>query len=459
LRRRIIKGALLALYFLCMHVLIFGVLPFSTALFIGESGLDYDVESMLSEAEETTYAGVLDERGFSFDARVALIESAESSIEISSFSASDGETLDTIAGALYHAAEDGVDIRLLFDGLAHTVTLSDYRILHTLNAHENIDIRWFEPPNPLLPYTIQNRMHDKMFIIDETYATSGGRNINDRYFREDPDSGTFDRDVYVFGDGAGHSTVTDMRAYFDTLFESDYTIAHPRDTVDEEILTSIEAARIAFLEEKDPEMIMKTLKADAHEVKNATFVHGPTDRGKKDPVVLKTMSALAEERDEWFAQSPYIVFSRTMRHYLPEHDDQSITLLTNNIAKNPNPWGAGAYLRHRQSLAEHTLYEFQSPASLHAKSMTFGDDISAIGALNMDPRSAFLSTENMVVVVGEAFTEDFHSTLDYYKERSLEVDEDGSYQDGPPEAYTPSIPRMISLRMRQGIAHLFDYMF
>jgi len=45
-----------------------------------------------------------------------------------------------------------------------------------------------------------------------------------------------------------------------------------------------------------------------------------------------------------------------------------------------------------------TLYEYYGEGTIHAKSYIFDQRISMIGSFNLDPRSAFLSTESMVVI-------------------------------------------------------------
>jgi len=462
--RSIIKGALFFLYFCLGHTLIFGVFLFSTPFMIGSTDLSYDVEEMMSPSEEKTYAQLLEDRSFSLQSRIALMDEAQETLYVSTFTASDGLTKEIVFGAMLEAADRGVEVRFVMDGLARFETISDYGYLDALATHENIEIRYYEPFNPLLPHTIQNRLHDKMFIIDEHYATSGGRNIADRYFLGEASQvrATYDRDILIFGEEE-HSTVQEMKAYYEELFydsfSKEYRIRREdsRDVFEE----AMRNAYRQYHEEHDLASVLIEIKNTAIEVDRASFIRGPLERGKKYPVVLETIAELASHYDEWFIQSPYIIFSDPMMKFLPDHEDKTITFLTNNLAESPNAWARGAYLLFREELAEvGTLYEFQSKDSIHAKSMIFGDDISVVGALNVDPRSAFLSTENMVVIYSEEFRDELYGAMNEFALRSLEVSPDGEYIDNPDvDALEMRWQRHISLRLRSVVARFFAYMF
>ncbi len=459
----LLKAALFLVYFAVGYLFIFAVLPFGTGFMIAPETVSFDSEEIRSPSDETTYAYILDDRLFSLESRVALLEEAEETIDISTFSAFDSETKRILFGAILDAADRGVEVRFLIDGVTFIANITGNPYLDALREHENVSIRLYEPFNPFLPHTINNRLHDKMFIIDEQYATSGGRNMDDRYFLSEGEEATYDRDILIFGEEDGHGTIKDMRAYYEKLYESNYTRDYRgiRQADPDVFQSELKASYESFHKDYGVKTAMNIIHEDAITVERASFIHNPIHRGMKYPSVLKTLSELAADEDEWFIQSPYFIFSEAMVPYLPKPEGHNITVLTNNIAESPNAWARGAYLLDRDTLVEHTtLYEFQSRSSLHAKTMRFGDDLSVIGAFNVDPRSTFLSTENMIVVYSEEFSAELDETLDYYLEQSLEVDTDGTLiEDGETEALEPSFRRMVSLRLRSAVAYFFDYLF
>jgi len=98
-----------------------------------------------------------------------------------------------------------------------------------------------------------------------------------------------------------------------------------------------------------------------------------------------------------------------------------IKILTNSLASNDNLEAFSGYQRDREALLKTgvNIYEFKPDAQirqkvmsqemskqleqapifgLHAKSMVIDDNLTVIGTFNLDPRSANLNTESVVVI-------------------------------------------------------------
>jgi len=292
----------------------------------------------------------------------------------------------------------------------------------------------------------------------------GGRNIGDRYYEVESDypRKTFDRDVLVFGDDAPHSTVMSMNAYYEELFTHEYTVDKTvtRRSEHGELANLLKDQYIAYKTEESIDNVMPMIRNDAIPVNRATFMRSPLERFHKHPVILETLSAMAMEYDEWFVQSPYVIFSSLMAEYLPDPEGRSITVLTNNPALSTNLFAMSGYERYKNDISVHaTLYEFQHEHSLHGKSMIFGDEVSVIGSYNLDPRSATLSTESVMVIHGETFTAHHQSVVDGYIAQSLEVDPDGNYLDDPGvEPVEMPFAKRVALRVVGMISYFFDSM-
>ena len=79
--------------------------------------------------------------------------------------------------------------------------------------HENLNVRMFNPlfneghTSPFdffsaitcCLYNLNRRMHNKLFLVDDKYGITGGRNYNDRYFDWDADFNYRDRDALAVG--------------------------------------------------------------------------------------------------------------------------------------------------------------------------------------------------------------------------------------------------------------------
>lgn len=110
---------------------------------------------------------------------------------------------------VHAAAERGVRVRLLVDDLN---TAGQDAGLMRLTQHPNITVRLYNPfpagrggtlTRLLGSLTdmqrINQRMHNKMFVADNSIAVTGGRNLGDAYFLHSTKSNFLDLDILVAG--------------------------------------------------------------------------------------------------------------------------------------------------------------------------------------------------------------------------------------------------------------------
>ena len=71
-----------------------------------------------------------------------------------------------ILGALHDAADRGVHIRLLVDGMESWIDMEGNPYFYGLSSHENVEIKLYNKANPLKPWKMMGRMHDKYLIAD-----------------------------------------------------------------------------------------------------------------------------------------------------------------------------------------------------------------------------------------------------------------------------------------------------
>ncbi len=90
-------------------------------------------------------------------------------------------------------------------------------------------------------------------------------------------------------------------------------------------------------------------------------------------------------------------------------------------------------MNHRKNIVDNSskVYEFQGPGSIHAKSYVFDERISAVGSFNFDSRSVHLSTETVVIIDSEEFSEHLKGKIEKYMEQSLVVGKDYNYIENP----------------------------
>src|SRR5699024_2751785 len=164
-----------------------------------------------------------------------------------------------------------------------------------------------------------------------------------------------------------------------------------------------------------------------------SFIHNPIERFSKEPWCWYELVQLCKGgEDSIFIQSPYIIPSKKMTKDLINKEDlgnMNITFLTNSLASTPNLLAFSGYQNYRKKMVDNkiNILETQSSNSIHSKAFVIDNDIVAIGSFNLDARSAFLSTESMVVIHSAEVVEEFGGNIFNYTDESLLVSEDYGY--------------------------------
>ena len=153
---------------------------------------------------------VLEKGGNALLARGWLADRATKSIDVQYFIWSTDNIGKLAAEALLRAAERGVYVRVLVDDLLIDAKPDE---LFAMAYHPNIEIRVYNPVhsvgvNFLERYThlalnfrgSNQRMHNKMFVVDNLIAITGGRNMEAQYFDFGHKYNYRDRDVLLVGD-------------------------------------------------------------------------------------------------------------------------------------------------------------------------------------------------------------------------------------------------------------------
>lgn len=390
---------------------------------------------------------LLEEKKFSGLARVNIIENAQESIDISYYAIHKGYITDLMLGMILDAADRGVKVRILLDGIFHGLRFSLKDVQYALINHPNIEMKLYEPLNPLLPWTWHNRLHDKLFIIDHKYAIIGGRNIGDRYFIQEGDKPpTNDRDVLIINTDSKSkegSVLFQMEGYFNQVWD------HPFTKIPFEKLSTRQQKKAKEANQQLKQNLKNLRKTDkklftsyfdwvkmSHPTKKITFIHNPIQRFNKEPQVWYDLTNLMKKSKKSIViQSPYVIPTKPMLPYTDtlQLPPEKITILTNSIASTENVMAYSGHIKHINGMSKKgvNVWEYQGSDSIHAKTFIFDHRICAIGAFNLDPRSAFLNTESMVVIDSVEFTESLEKEMNQYFKKSLKVAKDGAYIENP----------------------------
>lgn len=351
-------------------------------------------------------------------------------------------------GHLLQRAEDGVQIRLLLDGLGTKMSLTprgnDY--LDELVNTGQVRIRMYRP---LLTRYLEGLLklsltvavaseHDKMVLADGARGLVGGRNIAEEYFvRPDeptPQRAYLDADVIVesarFTGALGQvfeaawasprtAPVKRERANLVPLRE-ELLLAWRlmddwlrRGEVDPEVRASLRDLGLPWAERIEQHPTLRGALGSARPpavVAEARLLDTPVRFGVPDDPVTQALGRLVRAAEHRIlVQSPYLVLAEPAVRVLEEASRRGveIVMLTNGPLSSDNPVSQALFLEQWPELLARVptmrLFVASGPSLLHAKLATFDDQVALVGTYNLDPSSMAVNSELVVAVWSETF--------------------------------------------------------
>jgi len=407
-----------------------------------------DTPSTIGEAVGSNHPGL---SGFyplvdgvdAFVARLALIDSAEHTIDVQYYLYHRQQTTILFTAFLLKAAERGVRVRLLLDDLSQADSELD---LAALAVHPNVEVRLFNPfPNRrfralgfITNYSqLSRRMHNKSFIVDNRIFITGGRNIGNAYFSAEDHSEFIDLDVMSVG-----NIVPEASDAFDLYWN--HTLSYPVQDLhgerDEQSLIEITKTLENYVADNQQSNYVEQLRESAFvnrllndeiefDWQESTLFYDHPDKVMNDvdeksanmsPSLFKKMG---EPKRKAIIVSPYFIPREQGTQLLTSWVKKGVdvTVLTNSLAATDVSAVHAGYKKYRADLVRGgvKLWELKpsdlvaikrkagrkvtgsSQASLHAKTMTFDDEKIFVGTMNLDPRSLDLNTEMGVLIDSE----------------------------------------------------------
>ena len=174
---------------------------------------------------------------FAFDARLALARRAERSLDVQYYHLANDSVGLQFLRELRDAAARGVRIRLLVDDL---YTGGEDELFCSFAAVPNVEVRLFNPlpsrGGSVLGRVVSSahefgrinlRMHNKLFVADNRFSVSGGRNMADEYFMRGNEANFIDMDVIVGRAGRARA-VAGVRSLLEQRARLPDRAGHPR---------------------------------------------------------------------------------------------------------------------------------------------------------------------------------------------------------------------------------------
>ncbi len=408
-------------------------LPPSYAEPPAESGLLHEIASAIGEQHGEAFSGfhILDS---SFDGlywRLALIDSATTSLDIQTYLWYPDTSGRLILERAIQASQRGVKVRLLIDDL---ILHGHDQVIANLQAAPNVELRLFNPwenrgsmlqrGGEMLAQMerLNTRMHDKLMIVDGHAVVIGGRNIGDHYFGLHETYNFHDTDLIGFGHIAQQAN-----ELFDSFWNSEWVESADALTTepDPEIAKKqreslqkhiAEDPKLELFprERKDWSEELRAYTADLRIGRSKIVADEATEEQITQNVTVDMFNFFSIAEEEILIQNAYVIPADESLDYLKAMQEKGIKirLLTNSLASHDVPAVNSFYEPWRDDLIEHgvDLWELRSdPAiqttvvdvspvaseftGLHSKCAVVDRRYTFIGSMNMDPRSRKINTE------------------------------------------------------------------
>jgi cardiolipin synthase C len=383
-------------------------------------------------------------------ARVALARRAQKSLDVQYYLIAPDDTGRQFLRELRDAAQRGVRVRLLIDDL-HVAALDAH--LMALAAHDNVEVRYFNPL-PVRGSTFQarlllslhqfdrvnRRMHNKLFIADNSVAVTGGRNIANEYFMRGTAANFIDMDVLSVG-----PVVRGLSEVFDRYWNSE--LSYPIDALARPF-ASREAALESFADwVRDASVVepgapaIEQVLAEPRALQFASVQVVADDPAKaagegaapSGTALDSTLLTLRAAEREVMVVSPYFIPGERGMKLMQRAIDQGIkvSVMTNSLAATDEPLAYWGYVRYRSAMLKmgvavselspvsnrklDLLGDFRSSqGALHAKVAVADRRWLMIGSMNMDGRSARSNTELGLVIDSPELAEEAMALMSEY---------------------------------------------
>lgn len=424
------------------------------------------------------YVNLLNFGDDAFVVRIHLIRAARKTIYLQTYIWGNDETSRFISRELLIAARRGVQVKVLVDQFMLGTGL---KLEYAAVAHSNIEVKIYNPVSNKAVVTgleiarativefgkTNQRMHNKVMVVDNQIAIIGGRNIENKYFDMDPNYIFKDTEVLVVG-----RVVQDIRRsfldywyyeksiYLKDLTDVGYKIISitTTDPVSDILRSPVSPKLVEFDRNASSfTYIQNTFSASSTEVDGrVAFYSDPPGKIKEHddlkykPTLRARKDLFQQARESITIQTPYLCFSKDGLSQLEQIRKQfpglKIVVSTNSLASTdslpvyaisllqkkqllqnlgiqiyelkPVPGDVREMIRvYDQRVAEKASMHGNSDdlrpelrsgprVGIHGKSFVLNDKITWIGSHNFDPRSDHLNTEAALVIWDENVARD-----------------------------------------------------
>ena len=405
--------------------------------------------------------------------RLALLDSAQHSIDVQYYLWYGDAAGRILAKRLLDAADRGVKVRMLVDDLntlisdGGTVSMRD-QVAAWMDSHPNVEVRLFNPwsnrevmarvGESLADFERANqRMHNKAMIVDNRAVILGGRNVGDEYMGLNAEFNFHDLDVLGIGPVARQTSTI-----FDLYWNSEWVMpvsalrihvsTEEQDEARHQLVKRLEGATSLARFPIAPQTwtdelaaLPGTLYIGASQV----YADLPKAGGLEQVMLERIHEILTKPQSELLIVNAYIIPADRGIAQLQKLANRGVVIkiMTNSLASHDVPAVNSHYKKWRKPILEtgSELFELRHDAKiqsvadtpptrsefvgLHSKAMVIDRKEVYIGSMNFDPRSAWINTEMGVFIesrgLGEALARLIERDIQPANSWQVELDENG----------------------------------
>lgn len=318
---------------------------------------------------ENTAADYYSDPADAFEAMKEDLKKADSFIFMEYFIVSGDSAFREIADILIQKANQGVDVRFMYDDVGSVGYVNMFFAKQLSDA--GIRCMIFNPALPLLNLFINHRDHRKITVIDGKIGYTGGYNLSDEYFGRKITHGRW-KDTGIRLEGE-----------------------------------AVQSFTAAFLEmwnacTKDQEPVDRYLSV-RHRVASTGYVQPYEDNplGKERTAENVYLNLIYSATKSLYITTPYLIITDEMVNALGMAAKRGvdIRIITPGIPDKKIVYALTRSYYAGLAAQGVRIFEF-TPGFCHAKQMLCDGQTASIGTSNLDYRSLYLNFENNVLLYG-----------------------------------------------------------
>lgn len=331
-----------------------------------------------------------------FPSMLRALKNAKHFIFLEYFIIGDGVMWQAIVNILEQKAEEGVDVRLIYDDFGCITTLP-YHFYKELQS-KGIKCASFNPYRPFLNVILNNRDHRKICVVDGYIGFTGGINLADEYINRVVRFGYWkDTAIRLEGDGVWNLTA---------MFLQMWTVITRTETNFQDYLPN---------------------KYHQGDFQGEGYVQPYCDTPLDEEIVGECvyLNVINHASDYVYICTPYLIIDNEIMTALclAAKNGVDVRIITPGIPDKKTVFLLTQSYYEQLIEAGVKIYEYQ-PGFVHAKSFVSDDKLAVIGTINLDYRSLYLHFENGVWIYNNPVVldmkKDFTNILGDCKAVSLE---------------------------------------